>query len=276
MNHKPDESKLVDYLYGELDPSEAKMVEQYLAQNPEERKRMEEWSFTRRVMNNLNDKEVIPPPVFLEGEGRQRSFWKEKYFRMTMGIAASLFFLLVAARILGLSITYGQGEMTIGFSKGMEVPSPSLIHLTEDRVNQMIQANNSRMEQSLNENRQSMENAIQQNLGSNTTKIDRYIQNTSSVSQDQVKIFVAQLQDDNVRLMKEYMQRSATGQKEYIESLMVDFSKYLEEQRRQDLQLFQVRMNNMEENTDQFKQETSQLLTALINPGNSGNTTRRN
>jgi len=280
MNHKPDESKLAAYFYGELDAREMEWVEQYLSQHPEERKRMEEWTFTRRVMNSLQDKEVIPPPVFLGDETNQRSFWNERYFRVTMGIAASFLFLLVTARILGLSVTYAPDGVTLGFGNQLNQPVASPAQLTEERVNQMIQTsltdNNSRMQASLDESRESLEQSIQKNLGANSAKIDRYIQNTSGLREEQVKKFVAQLQDDNLALMKDYMQRSATGQKEYIESLMVDFSKYLEEQRRQDLQLFQVRMNNIEENTDQLKQETSQLLTALINPGTSGNTTRRN
>ncbi|HRI79666.1 MAG TPA: hypothetical protein PLR06_09050 [Cyclobacteriaceae bacterium] len=280
MNNKPDESKLVAYCYGELDARETEMVEQYLANHPDERKRMEEWAFTLRVMNSLTDKEVIPPPIFLGDEVQQRSFWKERYFRMTMGIAASFLFLLVAARILGLSVTYSQGAMVIGFGNRQRQPVISPAQLTEERVNQLITSsienNNGKIKASLNESRESLEQSIQKNLNTNSAKIDRYIQNTSGVSQEQVRKFVAQLQNDNLTLMKDYMQRSSTGQKEYIETLMVDFSKYLEEQRRQDLQLFQVRMTNIEENTDQFKQETSQLLTALINPGNQGNTTRRN
>ena len=51
----------------------------------------------------------------------------------------------------------------------------------------------------------------------------------------QVSDFVARMQTDNLKLMKDYMQLSASGQKQYMESLLVDFSKYLDEQRNQDL-----------------------------------------
>lgn len=81
------------------------------------------------------------------------------------------------------------------------------------------------------------------------------------------------MQNDNLKLMKDYMQLSTAGQKKYIESLLVDFSAYLQEQRKQDLQAFQAQVNKVEQNTDQFKEETEQILTSLIT--NTG-TKRRN
>ena len=99
------------------------------------------------------------------------------------------------------------------------------------------------------------------------------MQTTSAASQEQVRSFVGQLQSDNLKLMKDYMQLSAEGQKQYVETLLVDFSKYLQGQRNNDLQLFQTRISSIETNTDLFKQETEQILTSLIT--NSGTTNQR-
>jgi hypothetical protein len=38
----------------------------------------------------------------------------------------------------------------------------------------------------------------------------------------------------------------------------------LKEQRKQDLMLFQTRVSSIEKNTDQFKQETEQILASII------------
>lgn len=281
MNYKPDEATLVAYFYRELEPAEYEKVERYLAQNPEERRRLGEWSFTNKVMAGLPDKEVIAPPIFLGDGVSHRSIWNEKYFRMTLGIAASLLFLLVASWMLGLSASYSQGELKIGFGSREKTQIESVSALTEDRVNEMIQSslvkNTDQVQGAWSEGRQSLEQSMQKNLVANSAKVDRFVQSASTANQEQVRNFVSQMQNDNLKLMKEYMQLSAAGQKEYIGGLMVDFSKYLQEQRKQDLQLFQVRMNNIEENTDQLKQETSQILTSLINPGSTaGNNTRRN
>ena len=275
MNYKPDETTLISYLYGELDSDTHKQVEKYLQENPEERKRLDEWGFARTVMGQLQDKEVISPPIILGDDSRQKPFWKEQYFRMPLGIAASLLFILVAAKLLGLSASYVPGELKIGF--GAKEQSEKIQLLTEQQVGAMIQtsvaSNNEVLKAGWKDDKNSLEQLIQKNLYSNSRKIDQLMQTASAANQEQVRSFVGQLQNDNLKLMKDYMQLSSTGQKEYIESLLVDFSKYLQEQRKQDLQLFQTRMNRVEENTDQFKQETEQILTSLIT--NTGTTNQK-
>ncbi len=267
MNSKPDEATLIAYLYGELDSEGCKQVEEYLLKNPEERKRVDDWSFGRKVMGQLPDKEVIAPPIILGEDSHYRPFWKEHYFRIPLGIAASFLFVLIVAKMLGLSASYAPGELKIGFGIAGK-PEQLVPALTEQQVGAMIHtsvaSNNELLKASWSEDKNSLEHSIQKNLNSNSVKIDRLVQTASAANQEQVRNFVGQLQNDNLKMMKDYMQLSSTGQKEYIESLLVDFSKYLQEQRKQDLQLFQARMNKVEENTDQFKQETEQILTSLI------------
>jgi len=267
MNYKPDEATLVAYLYGELEADERLNVEDYLQRNPSERKRMEEWSSTRSAMSHIQEKEVIAPPIVLGEDSKVVPFWKESYFRMSIGLAASLLFILVAAKFMGLSASYSRGELKIGFGSGhpVEQQAPAL---TELQVAEMIKAslkdNNDEIKASWQEDRKALDAAIQKNLNSNSNKIDRLLQSASAANQDQVRDFVAQMQNDNLKLMKDYMQLSASGQKQYTESLLLDFSKYLDEQRKQDLLFIQARVNKVEQNTDQFKQETEQILTSLI------------
>lgn len=279
MNYKPDEATLIAYLYGELEGADQMKVAEYLQNNPEERKRLEEWSFTQSVMARLHDKEVIAPPIIFGEASNHVPLWKENYFRMSLGIAASLLFFLVAARILGLSANYSQGELKIGFGIEEKPATQEVPMLTEQQVSQMIQSsvasNNAALQTSWQQDRKSLEQSIQKNLHSNSLKLDQLMQTTSAASQEQVRSFVGQLQSDNLKLMKDFMQLSAKGQREYVESLLVDFSKYLDEQRKQDLQFLQARVNKVEQNTDQFKQETEQILTSLIT-NTSTNNQRRN
>jgi hypothetical protein len=72
--------------------------------------------------------------------------------------------------------------------------------------------------------------------------------------------------------MKDYFQLSTVDQKKYMENMLVDFSNYLQEQRKQDLQFVQAKVSSLEKNNNQFKQETEQILTSLIsNPGKKKN-----
>ena len=86
----------------------------------------------------------------------------------------------------------------------------------------------------------------------------------SAASQDQISDFVAGMQAENLQVVKNYFQLSSDEQKQYIESLLVDFAKYLQQQRNDDLQVVQTRLNSIEKNTDVFKQETEQILSSII------------
>ncbi len=271
-NHlKPDEAMLIAYCYGEIDDADRSMVEAYLAEHPEELRRLESWGFVRKAMSRLEDEEVIAPPIIV-GQV-DKPIWKERYFRMTLGIAASFLVVLIAARLMGLGVGYSSGELRIGFQL-QEKPREEN-RLTQQQVDQMIKnslaVNNEELQSSWSKERVALENSVRQNMDRSSEKIDRLMKTASLANEDEVKKYVGQMQRDNLKLMKDYLQLSSAGQKEYIESLLVDFSKYLQEQRKQDLELLQTRMASMEQNTDQIKQETEQILTSLISSNGTSN-----
>ncbi len=262
MNYKPDEATWMAYLYGELADAERRQLEEYLQQHPEEQKRVDEWTFTRNALGALADKEVIAPSIVL-GETPVISWWKERYVRMSLGIAASVVMVLIAARLLGLSVTATEGELRIAFGNKKQTPV-----LTRDDVRDMINGNNQALQASWSGERQAVEASLQENLRKNSGKLDNLMKTASLANQDQVKLFVSQMQENNLKLMKDYLRLSSAGQKEYVETLLVDFSKYLQEQRRQDIQMIQARVNQVEQHTDKFKLETEEILTSLISNNN--------
>lgn len=271
-NHmKPDEAMLIAYCYGEIDDADRSMVEAYLAAHPEEMRRLESWGFVRKAMSRIEDEEVIAPPIIV-GQV-DKPIWKERYFRMTAGIAAAFLLVMIAARLMGLGVGYSSGELRIGFQlreKPMEEN-----RLTEQQVDQMIKnslaANNEELQNSWSKERMALERSVKQNMDQSSEKMDRLLKTASLANDEEVKKFVGQMQRENMKLMKDYLQLSSAGQKQYIEGLLVDFSKYLQEQRKQDLELLQTRMASMEQNTDQIKQETEQILTSLISSNGTSN-----
>ena len=268
MNYKPDEGILMAYLYGELDAIEAEKVQAYLEQHPEELKKLQSLGKVRTVLSQVQDKEVIAPPIFM-ADANVRPLWQSNYFKTVMSIAASLLFLMVAGKLLGTEVNYSSGELKISFSGKREsikeMPQPSL---TEEKVKEMIQtslaSNNEVITSSWTEDQKRLSQSIRLNLDQNSKKIDALMKSASDASQEQVRGFVASLQNENLKLMKDYFQLSAADQKKYTEGLLVDFSSYLKEQRKQDLMILQTRVNSIEKETDQFKQETEQILASII------------
>ncbi len=272
MNYKPDESTLIAYLYDELDAKEVEKVQEYLNRNPEVLKKLLGLNEVKNVLSHAGDQEVIAPPIFMDSTSHASRFWQSGYFKTVMSIAASILFLLVAARLIGPEISYSGGELRISFSgnKKIEKPIEQVVTplVSPDEVQNMINAslikNNEQISSEWENNNKKLQASLRRNLSNNSEKIDELMKVASQASQDQVRTFVASLQQDNLQLMKDYMQLSAKDQKTYVESLLMDFSKYLQEQRKQDLVLFQTRMSSIEKNTDQFKQETEQILANII------------
>ena len=272
MNYKPDEATLISYLYGELDVNETEKVVLYLQHNPDAQRQLEQMKQTLDVMQRIKDKEVIAPPVFVGDSASGREFWRAGYFKIAMSIAATFLLIIVAGKLSGLEISYSTGELRIAFGPKQRIENVAQQpELNTGQVQQMIDAsldkNNKFMTARLEDTQQELKESINKSLTTNSQKIDVLVKQASTASQEQVRAFVADLQDNNLKLMQEYLTLSAKEQKQYVENLLVDFSAYLKEQRNQDLQLVQTRLSSMERNTDQFKQETEQILANIISTG---------
>jgi len=274
MSYKPNENDLMAYLYGELEGSEKEAMDKYLFEHPEARLELERLQQMRSMLNQVKDKEVIAPPIFV-GESKQRFLWNAPYLKTIVSIAASLLLIIVAGKLSGMRIQYQASELRISFGgnqvvndKLTQASQPSVASLSEEEVQSMINAsldkNNLAMQSSWKETQQQLDASITKNLAQNSNKIDKLVKDASIASQDQIREFVSGMQTENLQLVKNYFKLSADQQKQYIVSLLVDFSKYLQHERNDDLQVVQTRLNSLEKNTDVFKQETEQILSSII------------
>lgn len=284
MNFRPDENLLLAYLYGELEGEEKEKLEQYFQDNPEAQAELEKLRGIQKMLSTVKDKEVIAPPIIL-GESRQR-FLTTPYIRSVISVAASFLLILLAAKMLDMRVSFSDSELKIAFGepkKSEVTPSVSKSNspdLTTEEVQHMINAslsrNNEDMKASWIETQQLLDKSIQRNLAYNSTKVDQLVRTAASASQDQVREYVAAMQTQNLQLVRDYFQLTSTEQKQYIEDLLVDFAKYLQQQRNDDLMLMQARLNNLEENTDLFKLETEQILSSIITNTNLKEPTIKN
>jgi hypothetical protein len=115
----------------------------------------------------------------------------------------------------------------------------------------------------------SLDQTVRTTLASNTSQIKDLVRKASNASQADIRNFVSTMQRDNLAQLRDYLQLSASDQRKYTDNLIVEFSKYLQEQRTQDLNMYQTRFSRLEQNTDQLKTETEQILASIISNSNS-------
>jgi hypothetical protein len=267
MSYKPDEQELMAYLYDELDGPEKERVEQYLLENPEARRALEKLRGVSSMLGSIKDKEVIAPPIFL-GDTSRPGIWDIPYLKTILSIAASLIIVILVARFSGTNLSVSGNEMKLTFGSATETVKAEPNDLTENEVRRMIneslQANNQSLSASWQESQEKLAESISKNLVVNSDKMNDLVRQASSASKEQIQEYVSTLQSENMQLVKDYFTLTSGEQKQYIEGLLVDFAKYLQQQRKDDLQLVQMRLNNIEQNNTAFKQETEQILTSII------------
>lgn len=273
MSYKPDESALMAYLYGELQGEEKKNMDKYLLEHPEAMQELEGMMDVRKILSVVEDKEVIAPPIVLE-DSKQRYFWNTPYIKTVISIAASVMLLLVAGKVLDLriSVVDNVAQVSFGEPKVQQVNAvqPGMTpQQVQDMINSSVQNNNQIVQASWSESQKKIDASIRKNMAMNSDKFNELVQQASKASESQISGYVASLKNENQQLVKDYFKLTTNEQQKYIESLLVDFAKYMNQQRTSDLEAIQMRMVNMEQNTTLLKEETEQILASIISNRNT-------
>ena len=267
MSYRPDEKDFMDYLYGELEGQDKVRFEHYLQEHPEAQQELRGLQQLQSMLGTVKDKEVIAPPLVIGDT--QRPIWHTPYLRTVLAIAAAFTLVILVGRFSGLQMRSSGGELVMSFGEPKaRVEPPATPTLTAQQVQQMIDASvttsNDALQANWKQSQAALDASIRKNLAVNSSKINDLVQQASSASQDQIKAYVSNIQAENKQVVKDYFQLTANDQKKYIENLLVDFAKYLQQQRTEDLKLVQSRLSNIEQNNDLFKQETEQILSSII------------
>jgi hypothetical protein len=221
----------------------------------------------------VEDKEVIAPPIVLE-DFKQRYFWNTPYLKTVISIAASLMLLLVAGKVLDLRISVVDNVAQLSFGapavKAVDPAQPGLTaQQVQDMINNSVQSNNQIVQASWSESQKKIDASIRNNMAMNSNKFNDLVKEASKASEAQISGYVASLKNENQQLVKDYFKLTSNEQQKYIESLLVDFAKYMNQQRTSDLEAIQMRMVNMEQNTTLLKEETEQILASIISNSNT-------
>jgi ferric-dicitrate binding protein FerR (iron transport regulator) len=276
MNSKPDEATLMAYLYGELDAQEAEKVKAYLDEHPEEASALREKSFVREALRHVSEQEVIAPPILFD-QPRPQSRWLNGTVKTSLGIAAAVVVMLAAGKLLGPEVRVADGELRISFGKPLKDEQPVVAPLSRDEVQTLIRQsldeNNETLQTSWRQEQAHLQTLVRNTVKLNDSKLSQLMAATGQASTQQIEGFVATLQKENLKMMQDYLSLTSSDQKKYMEGLLVDFSKYLQEQRNQDLNALTTRLSSLEKNNSQFREETGQILATILTA--SGPTTKK-
>jgi len=270
MKHKLSEATLMAYLYGELSATEKSEVEKYFLENPEEHREFQDLQMVKAALGRVPDKEVIAPPIFMDDKPAI-NLWQSGFFRYATGIAAALFIVMIGAKVLGVQMKYSNNEFTLSFGDARkENIAPGLApEQVQAMINASLSQNNEFVQASWTESQNKINESLRQNALYNSQKVNEMTKTVTSTSQEEIRQFMQSLHNENSQVMQEYIRLSSVEQKQYIESLLVDFSKYMQEQRSQDLNMVQSKITSLEEDNLQFRQQAGQILTSLVSNKNS-------
>lgn len=275
---KIDESMLMAYLYGELSATEKSEVEKHFQENPDSLKEYQEMLQVRSALGKITDKEVIAPPIFMDDEKPVISLWRSGFVRYAVGIAAAFFIVMVGAKLLGVQMQYSDNAFTLSFGEVQKSVDPQ--GLSPDQVQQMINAsmvkNNDYVRASWSESQNKLNEALNKNTALTSHRMNEISKTVASGSQEEIRQFMEQLRNENSQAMQDYIRLSSNDQRLYIENLLVDFTKYMQEQRNSDLNMVNARIATIEEDNTIFREEAGQILTSLISNVDNNSATKRN
>ena len=276
MKLNMNEETLMTYLYGESNADERAEVEKYFMENPNELNKYKELLFVKDTLGKIADKEVIAPPLIMSDETPSISLWKSGFIRYSIGIAAAFVIVMFGAKLLGVQMNYSGNQFTLSFGEPVVKETTSGVSPMEvqDMINSALHKNNEVVQASWEQSQNKMQAELTNNSMLTTQKINQINRNASLESQDQMRRFMQSLQAENNQAFQEYIRLTTSEQKQYIEGLLVDFSKYMQEQRNQDLNVMNARLNTLEEDNTLFREEAGQIITSLISDNNS--TIKRN
>lgn len=265
MSYKPDEGALIAYLYGELDGAAREKVERYLAGSEDARRELEALKAVRDMMGLVRDKEVIAPPLVIDNRTRFLNF-SSPVLRTALAIAASLVLLMVVGKLTGVQVTASGNELKLTFGTprpAQETPSLDVMDV-QSIVDARLASNNAALQEEWKKSQEAFNANVRESLEKNSSQIDRLVTKAAAASEEQISAYVSTLQAENLRMIKDYYKMTSEDQKEQLEQLLVDFAKYLQQQREDDLLILQARLNDLQQNTDMYRQETEQILASII------------
>jgi hypothetical protein len=269
MENQDFNKELLDYLYGEMEPSEKEAFERKLEVDLELKNEYEELVSVKKELENLKDKEVMEPfsawgrskiSNQLQSGRRKRLI----VFRPVTAIAASLVILMLVGFWTDFSLTVNSQGFYMGFSDQIELGTTD--NLSEEDVQRLIETqlaqNNQKLAAQLAEARESYDDQLVA-FGQELNRLKDGSAETS-VSKDDIQELLRQTELSNTDLMKEYLRLTSNQQQQYFKEMLTQFNTFYRQQRENDMAVIQEHLLEINQQQALQKQETDQALARLF------------
>ena len=274
MSWKPNEIDIVDYLYGEMSPDAQKKFEEYMQQNSELAKEVNDLRLTQGVLPSFRDEEVILPVNYSSTKDAPEPLEKSRGWIYPISIAASIAAILVVGYFTQFSLSFGEEGFRMAFN---ETPPLQEVSLTEDEINAIVDNRVSLVSNKLTSQITEMETSFVSQLEQNQRITELEIKRVAAIKpqtefeDEQMLTFIAQLKDENLKMMQTFYQASADDQQNYMRKILLDFQDYLDNQRQGDLRFIQANMLELKSTSELKQEETDKILANIITTVNNQN-----
>jgi len=266
MSWKPNETDIVDYLYGELSSDKVQKFEEHMEQNPELAKEVADLRLTQAMLPSLPDDEVILPLNFSSVTGTDVKPITNRNWLYPLSIAASIAAIMVVGYFTQFNVSIGQDGFKAAFNNATPLQENLL---TKDEIkviidNRVYLATNNWQTQ-MTEMQTNFTSQLERNQRLTESEILRVANSKtkSEIEDEQILAFISQLKDENRKMMQSFYQVSADDQQTYMRNILLDFQDYLNAQRQEDLNIIQANMLELK-NTSELKQEETDMILANI------------
>lgn len=271
MEFKIDESKIMDYLYGNLSDTDQRKMEEALQKDDNLRSEVEELQKVMDFMGKSEDKEVIPPAFVFPGEATKHiPFVQTNAFKWASSVAAGLAVVLVVAFSTGFYISANNGNLMIGFAKNG--PSNGVSKQDVKGIMQdVLTAYNAERDEKLNSLESKLSAQMKNYREEDMVSIAKHMQSNAEESRKIMAKYIRQSNKDNQQMIADYFKVSTDQQQQYLNTVLTDFTKFYNSQRKEDLEAIRTGILEYKSSNDLKQYETEMVLANLVDMVNTQN-----
>ena len=258
------QDRLLDYLYGEMNPAEKADFEKMLADDPALRAELTALQQTRHQLSELAD---LRPETTVVALPAGQITWRKWAVRAAVAAGFLLLLSLFNARLQwnadGLVFSLGQPAPAASVREPVETATLAQADLQplfaqqETKLNRQLQARDSLWQQQLLSRDQQLQAQWENRLAS-----------YRAGERAEMKQFVAQLQEENLPELAALLQSMQLEQQQEIQAMLTDLWYEWQHTRAADLRSIETEFVNLYQNTERNQLETEALLRNILTDRN--------